>query len=96
MKLPPLDLNLLPPEDDRAPSESFLVKQKFAFFEKQCSKIADGLYVSGGSVAKRREVLQEHGITHVVNCAGAMYQEYFKNDGVKYRTLFLQGKPADK
>jgi hypothetical protein len=92
--IPPLEVNLLP-RDEGPPSESILKRQKFAIFEKQCSKIAEGLYVSGESVAKSREILQEHGITHVVNCVGAMYQEYFKDDGVRYRTMFLQGRPAD-
>ena len=89
--IPPLDVNLLP-KDDGPPSESVLKRQKFAIFEKQCSKISEGLYVSGELVAKNREILQEHGITHVVNCVGAMYQEYFRNDGIKYRTMYLQGR----
>ena len=54
-------------------SESVVKRAKFAQFEKACSRVADGLYVSGEYVAKSRELLAEHGITHVVNCVGAMY-----------------------
>jgi hypothetical protein len=100
--LPQLDVSLVNNNKDDGPlSESVLKRQKFALFEKQCSWIMDGLYVSGEYVAKSKEILQENGITHVVNCVGAMYGEYFKDQGIQYRTLWLQGEancrwsPAD-
>jgi hypothetical protein len=43
-------------------------------------------------VAQDRAMLAAHGISHVVNCVGALYLEYFKDDGVAYKTLWLQGK----
>lgn len=55
-------------------------------------QVADGLYVSGAAVAQDRAILAENSITHVVNCVGALYQEYFKNDGIAYKTLWLQGE----
>jgi hypothetical protein len=38
------------PRDDGQPSESVLKRQKFALFEKQCSKVNSGLEVCGGSM----------------------------------------------
>lgn len=84
-----LDLRALPREDG-PPSETQLRRQKYQFFEKQCSEIADGLFLSGDWVAKNREVLQQNGITHVVNCVGFICKEYFKGE-LDYRTYFLQG-----
>lgn len=89
--LPQLDLNAVGQKDDPPVSESILKRNKLALFEKQCSKVCEGLYVSGEFVAKSREALRAHGITHIVNCVGAMYPEYFKGDGIQYRTLWLQG-----
>jgi hypothetical protein len=91
--LPQLDLGSVAPRgEEDAPSESIMKRQKFALFEKQCSQVAEGLFVSGEFVAKSRDVLRAHGITHVVNCVGAMYPEFFKADGVQYKTLWLQGE----
>jgi len=81
-------------KDEPPVSESILKRNKLALFEKQCSKVCEGLYVSGEYVAKSRETLREHGITHIVNCVGAMYPEYFRGDGIQYRTLWLQGESA--
>jgi hypothetical protein len=55
-------------------------------------QVAEGLYVSGAAVAQDRAILAAHGISHVVNCVGALYSEYFREDGVAYRTLWLQGE----
>ncbi|KAI8466485.1 MAG: hypothetical protein J3K34DRAFT_524485 [Monoraphidium minutum] len=94
--LPQLDLNSVGAKADEPPvSESILKRNKLALFEKQCSQVCEGLYVSGEWVAKSRDALRAHGITHVVNCVGAMYPEYFKGDGVQYRTLWLQDSPSE-
>ncbi|WIA18490.1 hypothetical protein OEZ85_009944 [Tetradesmus obliquus] len=93
-----LDLNFLP-RDNGPPSSNpdyeELRRQKFAKFEMQCSKVAEGLYVSGAAVAQDRAILAAHGISHVVNCVGALYTEYFKDDGVAYKTLWLQDIPHE-
>lgn len=57
-------------------------------------QVADGLFVSGEAVARDRSILQQHNISHVVNCVGALYPEYFKADGIQYKTLWLQGAAA--
>lgn len=84
-----LDLKALPREDG-PPSEGQLRRQKYLFFEKQCSEVAQGLFLAGDYVAKNRELLQQNRITHVVNCVGFICKEYFKGE-LDYRTYFLQG-----
>lgn len=69
-------------------------KDKLAFFDKECSRIADHIYLGSDAVAKNREVLKQNGITHVLNCVGFVCPEYFKGDFV-YKTLWLQDSPAE-
>jgi hypothetical protein len=88
-----LDLQLLP-KDDGPPSETQLRRQKFAYFDKHCSEIEPGLFLAGDTVARNRAQLAEHGITHVVNCVGFICPEYFKGQGIEYKTYFLQGVPG--
>ncbi|KEH21884.1 putative protein-tyrosine-phosphatase [Medicago truncatula] len=72
-----------------------LVKRdKIAFFDKECSKVAEHVYLGGDAVAKDREILKRNGITHVLNCVGFVCPEYFKGDFV-YRTLWLQDSPSE-
>jgi hypothetical protein len=84
-----LDLKALP-RDDGPQSESQARRLKFQYFEKRCSEVATGLFLGSDHVAKNRELLREHGVTHVVNCVGFLYPEYFK-DELCYKTLYLQG-----
>lgn len=69
-------------------------KDQIAFFDKECSKVADHIYLGGDSVARNREILKENGITHVLNCVGFVCPEYFKSDLV-YKTLWLQDSPSE-
>jgi hypothetical protein len=39
-------------------------------FERECSEIMEGVYVSGESVAKSWDMLQKYKIKSIVNCAG--------------------------
>nr|XP_029120250.1 protein-tyrosine-phosphatase MKP1 isoform X1 [Elaeis guineensis]XP_029120251.1 protein-tyrosine-phosphatase MKP1 isoform X1 [Elaeis guineensis] len=80
-----LDLSLL---------RSQVKKDQIAFFDKECSKVADHIYLGGDSVAKNREILRRNGITHVLNCVGFVCPEYFKSDLV-YKTLWLQDSPTE-
>ena len=54
-----------------------------------CSKINDSLYVGGGRVARDQYLLQQSGITHVLNCAGVSCDDYFPHL-FQYRTLMLR------
>ncbi|KAK8363344.1 hypothetical protein V6Z11_A03G158600 [Gossypium hirsutum] len=71
-----------------------LRKDKLAFYDKECSRIADHIYLGSDAVAKNREILAKNGITHVLNCVGFVCPEYFKNDLV-YKTLWLQDNPSE-
>ncbi|PNW79482.1 hypothetical protein CHLRE_09g416950v5 [Chlamydomonas reinhardtii] len=88
-----LDLRSLPVED-AAPSETQLRRQKYLFFEKHCSEVSPGLFLSGDYVAKNRETLRQAGVTHVLNCVGFICKEYFKEE-LTYKTLYLQDTPAE-
>lgn len=85
-----LDLAALPREDGPV-SETQLRRKKYQFYEKQCSQIEGGLYLSGDVVARSRETLREAGITHVLNCVGFICKEYFADEGLIYKTYYLQG-----
>ncbi|GFZ00042.1 mitogen-activated protein kinase phosphatase 1 [Actinidia rufa] len=69
-------------------------KDKLAFFDKECSRIIDHVYLGSDAVAKNREILRENGITHVLNCVGAVSPEYFKDELV-YKTLWLQDSSSE-
>ncbi|GFR42894.1 hypothetical protein Agub_g3886 [Astrephomene gubernaculifera] len=88
-----LDLRSLPVEDT-APSETQLRRQKYLYFEKHCSEVSPGLFLSGDYVAKTRDILRQAGVTHVLNCVGFICKEYFK-DELTYKTLYLQDTPAE-
>lgn len=85
-----LDLRSLP-RDDGPPTELRARKEKLAHYERQCSRVAPGLYVGAEWVAKSRAALAEAGITHVVNCVGFLYPPYFEPE-LTYQTLYLQGE----
>lgn len=46
-------------------------REKFAFFEKHCSEVAERIFLSGDAVARSETLLKESGITHVLNAVGA-------------------------
>ncbi|VVA13302.1 PREDICTED:-tyrosine-phosphatase [Prunus dulcis] len=85
----------LPNSNPEQPGREFeFKKDKLAFFDKECSRIADHIYLGSDAVAKNREVLRKNGITHVLNCVGFVSPEYFKNDLV-YKTLWLKDSPSE-
>ncbi|CAL0318821.1 unnamed protein product [Lupinus luteus] len=82
-------------DDSNGNNSVGLVKRdKIAFFDKKCSKVADHVYLGGDAVAKDRNILKHNGITHVLNCVGFVCPEYFKADFV-YKTLWLQDSPSE-
>ncbi|KAK6937056.1 Dual specificity phosphatase, catalytic domain [Dillenia turbinata] len=78
----------------KTPKEFEFKREKLAFYDKECSRIADHVYLGSDAVAKNREILRENGITHVLNCVGFACPEYFKGDLV-YKTLWLQDSPSE-
>lgn len=69
-------------------------REKIAFFDKECSKVAEHIYLGGDAVARDKDILKQNRITHVLNCVGFVCPEYFKSDFV-YRTLWLQDSPSE-
>ncbi|XP_057431796.1 protein-tyrosine-phosphatase MKP1-like isoform X2 [Lotus japonicus] len=69
-------------------------RDKLAFFDKECSRIADHVYLGSDTVAKNHQLLRQNGITHVLNCVGFVCPEYFKSDFV-YKTLWLHDSPTE-
>ncbi|XP_030449421.1 protein-tyrosine-phosphatase MKP1-like [Syzygium oleosum] len=81
--------------NSETPVREFQFKRdKLAFFNKECSRIADHIYLGSDAVAQNRELLRQNGITHVLNCVGFVSPEYFKSDLV-YKTLWLQDSPSE-
>lgn len=50
----------------------------------------EGIYLGSDAVAQNRNLLQEHGVTHVVNCVGFLCANYHA-PLLAYKTLYLQG-----
>ncbi|KAF3665156.1 Protein-tyrosine-phosphatase MKP1 [Capsicum annuum] len=69
-------------------------REKIAFFDKECSKAAEHVFLGGDAVAKDKDILKQNGITHVLNCVGFVCPEYFKSDFV-YQTLWLHDCPSE-
>uniref|UniRef100_A0A803M2S5 Tyrosine-protein phosphatase domain-containing protein n=1 Tax=Chenopodium quinoa TaxID=63459 RepID=A0A803M2S5_CHEQI len=87
-----LDMSAIQTNPER--NGGYVKKDKIAFFDKVCSKVADHIYLGGDAVAKDRNILKKNEITHVLNCVGFVCPEYFKADFV-YRTLWLQDSPSE-
>ncbi|XP_057476758.1 protein-tyrosine-phosphatase MKP1-like [Actinidia eriantha] len=87
-----LDLSTIQRNSDK--NGGLVKREKIAFFDKECSKVAEHIYLGGDAVAKDRDILKQNGITHILNCVGFVCPEYFKADFV-YRTLWLQDSPSE-
>jgi len=53
-----------------------------------CSEVLPFLFVGAEMVARDKELMQKHGITHVVNCAGTVL-ENFHPESFKYLKMYL-------
>lgn len=51
---------------------------KMQKFKNDCSKIIEGLYLSGEKIAKNEEILKQNNITDIVNCAGDYCENWFE------------------
>ncbi|KAG0578188.1 hypothetical protein KC19_4G004100 [Ceratodon purpureus] len=90
-----LDLNAIQQNKDNCERTELQQKRdKFAYFDKECSQILDHIYLGSEAVARNRKTLQENGITHVLNCVGFVCEEYFPED-YSYKTLWLQDSPTE-
>jgi hypothetical protein len=57
-------------------------------YDPVCSQIADFLYLGSRCPAMSRDLLKATGITHILNCAGTICENYFP-DEFQYTTLAL-------
>ncbi|KAI3817724.1 hypothetical protein L1987_11522 [Smallanthus sonchifolius] len=87
-----LDLSSIQRIPDRNPG--LVRRDKIAFFDKECSKVAEHIFLGGDAVARDKDILKQHKITHILNCVGFVCPEYFKGNFV-YRTLWLQDSPSE-
>lgn len=80
--MPPLELAGVP-----AATPPHLKRERLVRYAGVCSEVMPNfLYVSGREPAESLETLQEHGITHVVNCAAAAVPSLFD---LKYLDLAM-------
>uniref|UniRef100_A0A5B7AV21 Protein-tyrosine-phosphatase MKP1 n=1 Tax=Davidia involucrata TaxID=16924 RepID=A0A5B7AV21_DAVIN len=87
-----LDLSTIQRNSDK--NGGLVKREEIALFDKECSKVAEHIYLGGDAVARARDILKQNGITHILNCVGFVCPEYFKADFV-YRTLWLQDSPSE-
>jgi protein-tyrosine phosphatase len=66
-------------------------KYENSIFNPVCSNILQDLvYLGSDVVAQNYELLQEHKITHVINCAADYSADYHIDKGMKYLSLHLK------
>ncbi|KAG6475321.1 hypothetical protein ZIOFF_064539 [Zingiber officinale] len=58
------------------------------------SRVDDHVFLGGDAAARDRATLRRHGITHVLNCAGAACPDHFRGE-LEYSTLWLRDSPAE-
>ena len=59
------------------------------FYSEKISELVPGLYVSGEAVARNKDLLKSSGVTHIINCAGNVCENYFPEDFV-YTKLYIK------
>ena len=102
LSLGKLDLSLVPPrkEHPSGPSASGFDYQELGRrsllykYEAECSCVADNLFVSSEVVARKRDLLLEHGITHIVNTIGSTCPNAFP-ETFTYHTIQLLDSPKE-
>jgi protein tyrosine phosphatase len=67
--------------------------EQVAYYRKICSKIRENFFLGSDYIARSKEILQENGITHIVNAAKVACDNYFPKD-FKYCTLNLYDSPS--
>lgn len=85
---------LLNPDRHIKVSRRLLDRDLLASFDQVCSHVIDHVYVGSGTVARSREILNENGITHILNSAGYACPEYFPEE-FSYMTLWLKDSPSE-
>ena len=89
-----IDLESLRASGETQASELTIRREKFAHFEKHCTRVAPSLFVAGEAVARNLETLREHNITHIINCNAFVVPNYFES-AFSYKSLWLQDSPGE-
>ena len=89
-----IDLESLRDSGETHASELTIRREKFAHFEKHCTRVAPSVFVAGEAVARDLATLREHGITHVINCNAFVIPNHHE-DTMTYKTLWLQDSPNE-
>ena len=89
-----IDLESLRASGETQASELTIRREKFAHFEKHCTRVAPSVFVAGEAVARNLETLREHAITHVINCNAFVVRNHFE-DALEYKALWLQDSPGE-
>lgn len=63
-------------------------EEKLAFYDKVCSQITPNMFLGSQTIAMDKDELQRNGVTHILNCAGAVCDNYHPNT-FQYKTLYL-------
>lgn len=58
-------------------------------------QVAPGVFLGSDAVARNRDLLRAHGVTHVLNCAAHVCGNYFPAELV-YRSLWLMDAPGEE
>eukprot|EP01080_Neovahlkampfia_damariscottae_P009068 gene9068-1163_t len=67
--------------------------EQVAYYRKICSQIREDLFLGSDFVARSKELLQENGVTHIVNAAKVACDNYFPKD-FQYCALNLYDSPT--
>lgn len=62
---------------------------KLEYYTEKISELIPGLYVSGDAVARNKDLLMTTGVTHIVNCAGNVCENYFPDD-FSYQKFYIK------
>ena len=89
-----IDLESLRDSGETHASELTIRREKFAHFEKHCTRVAPSVFVAGEAVARDLATLREHGITHIINCNAFVIPNHFENV-LTYKSLWLQDSPGE-
>jgi len=70
-------------------SEKCRKSEKLKLWDPICSKITDQIFLGSKTVSENKQLLDQNGITHILNCAGSICPVYFPDD-YTYKTLYLR------
>jgi protein-tyrosine phosphatase len=89
-----IDLESLRSSGETQASELTIRREKFAHFEKHCTRVAPSVFVAGEAVARNLQTLKTHDITHVINCNAFVIPNLFE-EHFTYKSLWLQDSPSE-